>query len=75
MDYSEYLSALIQCQQQQDPAIKHEWLFNTKAEAVRVANYLRNSGYEVILKPYEKIIISKPLYYVGVPFSTLKIKK
>lgn len=74
MDYSEYLSALIQCQQQQDPAIKHEWLFNTKAEAVRVANYLRNAGYCAEVKPYE-IIQGKPWHYVGVPFHTLKIEK
>jgi hypothetical protein len=73
MDYSEYLTALIQCQAQQDPTIKHEWLFNSKADAVRVANYLRNSGYCAEL--HEKTIPFRSLYYVGVPFHTLKIEK
>jgi hypothetical protein len=72
MDYGYYLSLLIQCQQQQDPNIQHEWLLDTRADAVRLANYLRNAGYSANIRKYDVSGIVKS-HYVGVPFQTLKI--
>jgi hypothetical protein len=70
-DYLKYLTSVMECQQQQDPEIKHEWLIDDNAEAVRVANYLRGYGFTVVKKPYNITGVVQT-FYVGVPFATLK---
>jgi hypothetical protein len=69
----EALALLIECEEKQDPLIQHEWVMESRVSAVRLANYLRQHGYEVENKIYKTIGI--PMYYVGVPFKSLKTKQ
>lgn len=70
IDYHKYLAKIIECEVKQDPSIQHEFTFSSANEAVKVANYLRNLGYKAIYKSYK--VLSLDVFYVGVPFSTLK---
>lgn len=72
IDYRNALALLMKCEELQDSCVQHEWLMDDRKDAVRLSNYLRSRGYEVkneIRKPIGIIV-----YYVGVPFSTLKTK-
>lgn len=60
----------MRCKETQNPDVKHEWLLD-RAEAVRVANYLRGFGFQVTCKPYVLPGLVNS-YYVGVPFQSLK---
>lgn len=64
-----YLTNLIKCESRKDPSVRHEFVFGSKADAVRVANYLRGHGYVIELKKYKPAGLI--MYYVGVPFTKL----
>lgn len=66
----EYLAKIIECESKQDSTIEHEFIFIFKREAVKVANYLRSHGYEIVFKTRKPVGVI--LYYVGVPFESLK---
>lgn len=64
-DLKKYLSELMEFQATGNG--KHEWIdFNTKGEAVRVANYLRGYGYKVTFKHYPNLSRIGIEFYVGV---------
>lgn len=69
-EYSIHLAQLIKCRDEQDPGITHEWLLDSRAESVRLANFLRQHGY--IVTHYKARVLSAELFYVGVDFKTLK---
>ena len=71
IDYQKYLSLIIECQEKQDSSITHEWLMDSRADAVKLSNYLRGHGYTVTNR-VRKILGRVELFYVGVNFKTLK---
>jgi hypothetical protein len=60
----------MECEEKQDPSIPHEWILDSRVEAVRLSNYLRQLKYEVVNEVRRPLGIT--LYYVGVPFSSIK---
>jgi hypothetical protein len=68
-NFSSYLALIIECEEKQDRDIQHEWTFDDKNNAVKVANYLRSHGYKAELSKHK--VFHTTFYYVGVPFKTL----
>lgn len=70
-DLSYYLFKVIDCENNQDPNIPHEFIFDLEEDALEVFNHLAMYGYEAIYEP-QTPLNGITIHYVGVPFETLK---
>lgn len=67
-----------ECREKQDAGITHEFIFEDKYDAEKAFKFLKSEGYAAEFVERDTFVrlfgCMAKLYYVGVPFETLKIK-